>query len=121
MEFVRSLILGVVIDSEIRVDATTVTLAAIAAILGLLLLKKTYEERTSTGVTRPVADAVDGASAKPPATDAHLIALIAAAATVALGRPVAVRRITFINRDTVSGWAEAGRTSIHLSHNPRRN
>lgn len=50
----------------------------------------------------------------------RLIAILAAAATAALGRRVVVRRITFINRDTVSGWAEAGRTSIQLSHNLRR-
>lgn len=49
-----------------------------------------------------------------------LIAVLAAAATAALGRRVAIRRITFINRDTVSGWAEAGRTSIQMSHNLRR-
>jgi len=50
----------------------------------------------------------------------RLIAILTAAATAALGRRVVVRRITFINRDTVSGWAEAGRTSIQLSHNLRR-
>jgi uncharacterized membrane protein len=50
----------------------------------------------------------------------RLIAILAAAATAALGRRVVIRRITFINRDTVSGWAEAGRTSIQMSHNLRR-
>jgi hypothetical protein len=52
--------------------------------------------------------------------DARLIAVLAAAATAALGKRVVVRRITFINQDTVSGWAEAGRNSIHQSHNLRR-
>jgi hypothetical protein len=54
------------------------------------------------------------------AVDPRLIAVLTAAATVALGRRVAVRRVTFINRNTISGWAEAGRTSIQLSHNLRR-
>lgn len=54
-------------------------------------------------------------------TDAKLVAVITAAAVAYLGRRVAVRRITFINQNTVSGWAEAGRLSIHTSHNVRRN
>jgi hypothetical protein len=52
--------------------------------------------------------------------DPHLIAVLATAATAALGHRVVVRRVTFINRNTISGWAEAGRTSIQLSHNLRR-
>jgi hypothetical protein len=54
------------------------------------------------------------------AIDPKLIAVLTVAATVAAGRRVAVRRVTFINRNTISGWAEAGRTSIQLSHNLRR-
>jgi hypothetical protein len=53
--------------------------------------------------------------------EAHLIPIITAAAAAVIGRPVVVHRITFINSNTVSGWAEAGRTSIHQSHNLRRN
>lgn len=56
-----------------------------------------------------------------PGIDAHLIPVIAAAATAIVGRRVVVHRITFINMNTVSGWAEVGRTSIHQSHNLRRN
>jgi Na+-transporting methylmalonyl-CoA/oxaloacetate decarboxylase gamma subunit len=47
----------------------------------------------------------------------HLIPILVAAVTAAAGRRVVLKRVTFINRDTVSGWTEAGRTSIHLSHN----
>lgn len=111
-------LVGSAIYGEIRVDATTVTLAVIAAILGLLLLKKTYEERT------PSQDHTQAAQPRMiPASEAdpRLLAVLVAAAATMVGKPVAVRRITFINRDTVSGWAEAGRTSIHQSHNPRRN
>ncbi len=54
-------------------------------------------------------------------TNAKLVAVITAAAVAYLGKRVAVRRITFINQNTVSGWAEAGRLSIHTSHNVRRN
>lgn len=53
--------------------------------------------------------------------DAKLVAVLTAAAMAFLRKRVAVRRITFINQNTVSGWAEAGRLSIHTSHNVRRN
>ncbi len=64
---------------------------------------------------RPVV-VVPGGPAGP-----ELVAILTAAAMAILGRRVAVRRITFINQNTVSGWAEAGRISIHSSHNVRRN
>jgi hypothetical protein len=66
------------------------------------------------------AEAVSLQPLAPEAVETELIAVLTAAATVALGRRVAVRRVTFINRNTISGWAEAGRTSIQLSHNLRR-
>ncbi|TWT66966.1 Oxaloacetate decarboxylase, gamma chain [Posidoniimonas polymericola] len=50
----------------------------------------------------------------------RLVAVIAAAATVAAGRRVAVHRVTYIAPDTVSGWAEAGRSRIQSSHSLRR-
>lgn len=52
--------------------------------------------------------------------DARTIAVISAAAMAAVGRPVRLQRITFINRNTVSAWSERGRVSIHASHNVRR-
>lgn len=57
----------------------------------------------------------------PPLIDYELLVVLTAAATVALGRQVVVRRITFVNQNTVSGWTEAGRASLHGSHNVRRN
>jgi Na+-transporting methylmalonyl-CoA/oxaloacetate decarboxylase gamma subunit len=48
------------------------------------------------------------------------VAVITAAAVAAVGRPVRVQRITFINHNTISAWAERGRVSIHGSHNVRR-
>jgi hypothetical protein len=54
-----------------------------------------------------------------PVVDAKLIAILTAAAMAAVGRAVVVRRVTFINRRTISGWAEAGRSDIHTSHQVR--
>ena len=44
------------------------------------------------------------------------VVVICAAAAAALNRPVRVQRITFLNQNTISAWAEAGRLSIHNSH-----
>lgn len=52
--------------------------------------------------------------------DGHTLALLTAAAYAAVGRPVEIRRITFINQNTVSAWREMGRISIHGSHNLKR-
>lgn len=53
--------------------------------------------------------------------DPHeLVAVLTAAATAVVGRSVAVQRVTFISPDTVSGWAEAGRSRIQTSHSLRR-
>lgn len=61
-------------------------------------------------------------AAPPPAAgvDARTLAILTAAAYAAVGRPVQIRRVTFINQNTVSAWAEAGRRSVQTSHNVRR-
>jgi Na+-transporting methylmalonyl-CoA/oxaloacetate decarboxylase gamma subunit len=51
----------------------------------------------------------------------ELIAVLTAAAMAIVGKSVNVRKVTFINQNTVSGWAEVGRVAIHTSHNLRRN
>ena len=53
--------------------------------------------------------------------DLELLVVLTAAATAAIGTPVVVRRITFLDQKTVSGWAEVGRTALHWSHNLPRN
>ncbi|MCC7145171.1 MAG: OadG family protein [Phycisphaeraceae bacterium] len=52
--------------------------------------------------------------------DPKLVAVLAAAAAVVAGRPVRIQRITYLNQNTISGWAEMGRIAIHTSHNIRR-
>ncbi|MGF1482733.1 MAG: OadG family protein [Opitutales bacterium] len=51
-----------------------------------------------------------------PIPDAHLIALAAVAAQIALNRPVAIRSITPASR---GNWAAEGRRDIHSSHRVR--
>ena len=49
--------------------------------------------------------------------DKHVLVLLAAAATVAVKRPVRIRRVRFIShRHAPSGWAAAGRTDHTEEH-----
>lgn len=72
------------------------------------------------GISPTLTGPLPVASAEPVEDESRLVAILTAAAMAVVGRPVVVRRITFINQNTVSGWAEAGRQSIHYSHNIRR-
>jgi Na+-transporting methylmalonyl-CoA/oxaloacetate decarboxylase gamma subunit len=121
---------GMSLDEKL-LDATTLTIVGMGTVLVCLwligdifnVMRKMFGPKAAAA---PAAAASAAAPAKPqaagvPGIEAHLVPLITAAATAALGRRVIVHRITFINSNTVSGWAEAGRTSIHQSHNLRRN
>jgi NAD/NADP transhydrogenase alpha subunit len=66
--------------------------------------------------------AVTGAAAPALAGDAELVAVITAAAAVALGAPVVVRRIHVRAPAETERWSRAGRMDIMVSHRvgPRR-
>lgn len=85
----------------------------ISLLAKLLVAEESPVERVP--VTVP-AKALEPAGAIGPKT----VAVITAAAVAAVGRPVRVQRITFINHNTISAWAERGRVSIQGSHNVRR-
>ena len=55
-----------------------------------------------------------------PATDPRLVAILTAAATATLKRPVAVRAVRYAGRSRDSTWARQGRRTIMSSHQPRR-
>jgi Na+-transporting methylmalonyl-CoA/oxaloacetate decarboxylase gamma subunit len=107
-------------------DALTVTIVGMGTvfvslwIIGELftLLHRAIEPRESTETAEETEP--NAATASASGVDAHLVPILIAAATAAVGRRVVVQRIRFINRNTVSGWAEAGRAAIQTSHNLRR-
>jgi Na+-transporting methylmalonyl-CoA/oxaloacetate decarboxylase gamma subunit len=111
---------------EKLLDALTVTVVGMGTVFVSLwiigeiftLLHRIIEERVSTGKEEEAANGAARASAS--GVDAHLVPILIAAATAAVGRRIVVRRIRFINRNTISGWAEAGRAAIQSSHNIRR-
>ena len=97
----------------------TVVFAALVFIGGFIyVLGKVFTERevpvvspaSTSAHSMPIGEGID----------ARTLAVITAAAVAAVGRPVRLQRVTFINRNTVSAWSERGRVSIHASHNVRR-
>lgn len=52
--------------------------------------------------------------------DGRTLAILTAAAMAVIGGPVRVRRVTYLNQNTISAWAEMGRYAIQASHNIRR-
>jgi hypothetical protein len=99
-------------------------LVMIVAALALAWVSKLLRTNSTTNPAsdnpasdNPASEVVSSSQAITP----ELLVVLTAAATAALGTPVIVHRITFLNQNTVSGWAEAGRTSLHWSHNVRRN
>jgi Na+-transporting methylmalonyl-CoA/oxaloacetate decarboxylase gamma subunit len=108
-------------------DALTVTIVGMGTVFVSLylmgelftLLHRYFHGRAESDEPEPIPPTKAAQTAQPTIAP-HLIPVLVAAATAALGRRVVVRRITFISRNTVSGWAEAGRASIQTSHNLRR-
>ncbi len=84
----------------------------------IYLLGKVFAER-EVPVVSPTATSAHSMPVSE-GIDARTIAVITAAAVAAVGRPIRLQRVTFINRNTVSAWSERGRVSIHASHNVRR-
>jgi hypothetical protein len=89
-------------------------LIPIIAALALAWVSKTLR------VTATTTSATEGVTSQE-LFDPELLVVLTAAAAAALGTPVMVRRITFLDQKTVSGWAEVGRTALHWSHNLPRN
>jgi Na+-transporting methylmalonyl-CoA/oxaloacetate decarboxylase gamma subunit len=121
---------------EKLIDATTMTVVGMGivflslALMGeiFVLLKRLMtrdgfktEPVAAPKVVSPVAPEPSGVvdASGSSDVDPKLLAILTAAAFAVVRKPLAVRRITFINRNTISGWTEAGRTDIHSSHAPR--
>ncbi len=118
------------------IDATTMTVVGMGIVfLSLILMGEIFallkrfmmtnepkpEPVTPPKIANPVAPEPSGVvdASGSSDVDPRLLAILTAAAFAVVRRPVAIRRITFINRNTISGWTEAGRTDIHSSHSPR--
>jgi Na+-transporting methylmalonyl-CoA/oxaloacetate decarboxylase gamma subunit len=111
---------------ELAVVGMGVVFTVLAVIGGLLvLLGKVFaapgEEAVETPPAPPRPAAAPAHTTAPPGhVDPQTLAVLTAAAYAAVGRPVRIRRVTFINENTVSAWKEVGRATIQASHNIKR-
>lgn len=119
---------------ELAVVGMGVVFTVLAVIGGLLvLLGKVFAEPVKDAAEAPApsprpAGAAPAHTTAPPAhttappghVDPQTLAVLTAAAYAAVGRPVRIRRVTFINQNTVSAWKEVGRATIQASHNIKR-
>ena len=112
-------------------DALAVTIVGMGTVFVSLylmgelfaLLHRYFHGRAASDEPELASQAKSARTPEPaldPRLNPVLIPVLVAAATAVVGRRVLVRRITFVNRNTVSGWGEAGRASIQTSHNLRR-
>lgn len=109
-------------EKLVDADPVMIGVVALCVVVGIFALWRSYihgQAKSGEPKTTPIAVELSRTAADSQIA-LHLLPILVAAATAAVGRRVVVHRITFINRNTVSGWAEAGRTSIQLSHNLRR-
>ncbi|NBC17342.1 MAG: hypothetical protein GVY18_08530 [Bacteroidetes bacterium] len=112
---------------ELAVVGMGVVFTVLAVIGGLLvLLGKVFAEPVEEAAEAPApsprpAEAAPAHTTAPPGhVDPQTLAVLTAAAYAAVGRPVRIRRVTFINQNTVSAWKEVGRATIQASHNIKR-
>lgn len=104
-----------------------VVFTGLAVLMGLIaLMNALTSDRKRAAVAAPVAkpqtthDLATMAPAQTTGHDPHMIAILTAAATAAIRRPVAVRSARLVSTPPNSAWARQGRRSIMGSHRPYR-
>jgi len=66
------------------------------------------------------AKSPEKAEEKGPAIDPHVLAVLTAAATSVVKRPVVIRQARFVRTIDAAAWSRQGRRTIMASHRPRR-
>ncbi|MDX2175061.1 MAG: OadG family protein [Candidatus Sumerlaeia bacterium] len=94
-------------------------------ILGRLTRIEKKVDAVAKGAKAAVQKAETAAAAPAAAAEAdgpspELIAVIIAAATAAVGAPIRLRKVTYVNPTTAHAWSDSGRRAIHTSHRPQR-
>ena len=108
-------------ERQVKLVVACAVIAAGYAIARTIYFIWSAMNREQAPAPAPAPAAIAPSPVPAQAVDPKLIAILTAAATAAMGgRAVAVTSVTFINHNTISGWAEAGRIGIHSSHNIRR-
>lgn len=95
-----------------------VVFLALSLIGGIMkLLGRYLSQDVDEAAAEEAAAPATATAGVPTGIEPRTLAVLTAAACAAAGRPVRVRRVTFINENTVSGWKEAGRQAVQSSHN----
>jgi Na+-transporting methylmalonyl-CoA/oxaloacetate decarboxylase gamma subunit len=93
----------------------SVTMIVLGGLAGLIWFLKAIDERVNTHRIKSYADKVETRKIDAEVND-EIVAVLAAAATVMLRRPVSIRRIRFLKPDVEPAWAVTGRLNIMASH-----
>lgn len=93
----------------------TATVSVLGGLAGLIWVLKTVDELVNSRRIKSYADKVETRKVDVELND-EIVALLAAAATVMLRRPVSIRRIRFLKPDVEPAWAVTGRLNIMASH-----
>ena len=72
----------------------------------------------ATGDSNVESRSMPGSASGQPALGPEMIAVLAAAATAAVRRPVRITRVRFVSAAVPGGWVAMGRTGIMTSHRP---
>lgn len=89
--------------------------ASLLLLAGMIWLFKTFDERFNAWRIRTYAQKVE-ANPEDDGINDEVAAVIAAAATAAMKRPVVVRKVRFLTPVPETSWAVTGRVNIMASH-----
>ncbi|MCB1964222.1 MAG: OadG family protein [Rhodocyclaceae bacterium] len=91
-------------------------------LVGLVMVVLRLVAADKQPAAKPSAAAASAAAKTPaePAITPELIAVLAAAATVAVGRPARVSRVRFVSYTPGHAWTERGRTTVQSSYPVRK-
>jgi Na+-transporting methylmalonyl-CoA/oxaloacetate decarboxylase gamma subunit len=93
----------------------SVTIVVLALLAGLIWLLKAVDETLNARRIKTYAEKVETRKVDVDVND-EIVAVLASAAAVALKRPIAIRRVRFLNPSVEPAWAVTGRLNIMASH-----
>ena len=93
----------------------SVVLLSLSFLAGMIWVAKMLDERFNLFRIRKYSEQV-GKKQVEEETNDEIVAVLAAAATALLKRPVRIRRVQFLSSGTNPAWAVTGRLNIMASH-----
>jgi Na+-transporting methylmalonyl-CoA/oxaloacetate decarboxylase gamma subunit len=93
----------------------TVTISVLALLAGLIWLLKSVDELINKQRIKTYAERVESHKVDIDVND-EIVAVLAAAAMLALKRPVSIKRVRFLQPSSEPAWSVTGRLNIMASH-----